>query len=200
MLESGARGSGQKDTTMAKSLEKAGDKFKKFAEIANRGAAGGGRRASNRGYLDTMVAHMGTLTAIGAGVGAMAGGIGAAPAAGVGAAAGFLTGNIHFGASKLKDFFLHRGADKRSRKERGDAIRELYASGAMSSEDYEMLTAKQKKSFLGIDRLNRDQRVNDKLQQKYLEEFAKKSEAYSTAYKDASQLVKSRAEMISRIT
>ncbi len=197
LLESGARGSGQKDTTMAQSLEKAGDKFKKFAEIANKGAKGGGPGGSSMGYMDVV----GLSTGIGATIGAFSGaGLLSAPGAAIMGGVGFGVGNVAYAGQQLLEKFTFGKNDKRRRKERGATINELYASGAMSDADYEMLTKRQKKSFMGIDRLKKDEAVNDKLQQKYLEEFAKKSEAYSTAYKDASQLVKSRAEMISRIT
>lgn len=193
LLEGAAMKSGKKETTIVQSMEDASDKFAKIAAIAERGSkAGHNRKTSTLGYAGTV----GAGTAAGTIAGSFIPGVGNV----MGAAAGFVAANAAYVGERFINYFASRKENNEKRKARGQSINELYRMGLIDDAQYKKLTAKKKNKFMGVDRLAKDASVDDALQQEFLDQFAKESSAYSTAYDGAAKLVNSRAQVISRMT
>lgn len=196
-LEGGAQRSGKKDTTIIDSLRNAADRMGKISRIAGKGAKGGVEATYNMGYMDTV----GSMTAAGAGIGALVGtpfaGIGALAGAGFGAVGGFIGGNVAYAGQRAMQFLKGKGE---RREERGQAINELFATGQISQAQYNKLNERKKNKFLGIDRLKKDQAVDDAYQQKFLEDMDAKAQAYEQAYNNTADIVDARIKLIQDMT
>lgn len=196
-LEGSAQRSGKKQTTITDSMDKAAQRMAKISRIAGRGAKGGVEKTYNLGYMDTVMPMTGAGAAAGALVGTPFAGIGALAGAGVGGALGFAGGNIAYLGNKAMQFF--KGKNDR-RAERGLAINQLYAEGIISQGQFNKLNEGKKNKFLGIDRLKKDQVVDDAYQQKFLEEMQSKGDAYEQAYRNTSDIVEARIKLIQDMT
>ena len=196
-LEGSAQRSGKKETTIVDSLRKASKRMGKLSEVAGRGAKGGVEATYNLGYMDAV----GSATLAGTGIGAVAGsivpGLGTGFGAGIGALSGFITGNATYLGNRAMQMFKGKG---KRRAERGLAINELYATGEISQAQFNKLNEEKKNKFLGIDRLKKDQPVDDAYQQKFLEDLDKKAQAYEQAYNNTANIVDARIKLIQDMT
>ena len=200
LLENAAVRSGKRESTISKTMTNQSKRYGRLSRIAGRGAAGGGPRGSDVSLMQAIGtgALMGGSAggAIGTGI-ALGSGFTLAPVAIgtalAGGALGATAGGIGYGIQQFANLFS-RGTDNRRRRERMGSIKEIYAAGGMSEDTFKDLTSRRTRRFA------RDQDVDDVKQQKYLEEFAKKSAAMETATKGIADIIGARTKMIAEMT
>lgn len=203
LIENAARGSQSQSTTIVGQMRKQTTEYENFANMARGAAALGGKKGSQAGFLEMVAKSAGigaaTGTAIGTGIGLLGFGAGAAPGAaagfGIGGVVGGIAGGLKFLGNKTSDFISGDSADdKRNRKTRQDAIKNIFAAGGMSQQQFDRLTGKQKKRF------QRDEEVDDDLQAAFLDKFLKKSEAMAAASGTAADTVDARLKFMEQMT
>lgn len=203
LIENAARGSQSQNTTIVSQMRKQTTEYENFANMARGAAALGGKKGSQAGFLEMVAKSAGigaaTGTAIGTGIGLLGFGAGAAPGAaagfGIGGVVGGIAGGLKFLGNKTSDFISGDSADdKRNRKTRQDAIKNIFAAGGMSQQQFDRLTGKQKKRF------QRDEEVDDDLQAAFLDKFLKKSEAMAAASGTAADTVDARLKFMQQMT
>jgi gas vesicle protein len=203
LLESGARKSGKKETTVVKSMEKQAKKYRDMANLMAKGSALGGKKSGRLSLIEEMTRFGGVGAGIGAatgtGIGLATGGIGLAPGIIIGGVAGGIagaaTGVASYGFRKGRDLlFGNSSDDKRTRKDQRAVLNDLYASGAMSKSDYDRLTKKKKRRFA------RDEEFDMDLVNAYFTEGQKKSAAMATAMETATTTLSSRLKVMTQMT
>lgn len=206
--EGQARTAGAKRTTIIESMKNQTDKYKKLAEIGRVGAERGGKKTGRLSLMEELfrgaAAGAGTGAAIGLGTGialaptTMAVSIPAATALGaaIGATVGAVTGLAKWSLNKATDFLGIGGGNeqKEDRKIKTQSLKDIYAAGGMTSEQYKNLTSKRKRRFA------RDEDMDDDKVGAYLDEFAKKTAALAEAMEIATDTTDARVKAIEQMT